>query len=95
MIHQAAAGKAGHPLYLADGLQQRYPGVLSWTMQATSSSSVLTVDRETSGRLSMTENFYHLVLVGVVSVFVKVRMIRALQASSFRLSETNRDESER
>ena len=23
-VHQAAAGKAGHPLYLADGLQQRY-----------------------------------------------------------------------
>ena len=23
-VHQAAAGTAGHPLYLADGLQQRY-----------------------------------------------------------------------
>ena len=23
-VHQAAAGKARHPLYLADGLQQRY-----------------------------------------------------------------------
>ena len=36
----------------------------------------------------MTENFYHLVSVGVVGVFVVVRLMSALWACSFRLSET-------
>ena len=42
-VHQAAAGTAGHPLYLADGCNVGIYGVLSWRVRTSSSSSVLTM----------------------------------------------------
>ena len=92
MIHQAAAGKAGHPLYLADGLQQRY--LRRAKVEGANIAKFFGLNHGIFGRGSVIGTL-HPGAVGVVGAFLMVRVISELRASSSRLSETNRDESER
>jgi hypothetical protein len=55
-VHQAAAGTAGHPLYLADGLQWRY--LRRAIVEGADVVKFFGLNHEICGRGSVAEYFY-------------------------------------